>query len=275
MTKILLASDLHLCFHNKNTYIEPGPSVGNDVLRDVLVLAGDIHLGTKADEFILEQLEFSDVIYIVGNHEGYHNVQPDMMWAWKGPTTKRINRQAEEKELKGRLHFLENNEVILDGTRFLGCTLWSDFNKGNADVMNAAARDMNDYHLTTMRKGDMYSFSDIKMQPGDTLKWHKQSVKFLKKKLAEEFDGPTVVITHHAPSEKSVDKIYRGEILNGAFFTDLEYLMEEFKYELHCHGHMHTSLDYMVDETRVVCNPRGYFPNQLNPDYEEDMIIEV
>jgi hypothetical protein len=108
------ASDLHLEFGAGVNEVRgtPDPFRLGEVDRDVLVLAGDIHVGTKADEFILGHLEKSDVVYIMGNHEYYHQVLSKLMWAWKDPTTKRINKQAEELGYSGRLHFLEDRSVI-------------------------------------------------------------------------------------------------------------------------------------------------------------------
>jgi len=277
MFTVQLASDLHLEF-------DRGPSalvlLDDDVNRDVLVLAGDVDLGTKADKFILKMLEFSDVVYVLGYHEGYRNEYLGMLAAWKGPTTKRVNKEAQEAGFKGRLYFLENDEVVLQGVRFLGCTLWSDFSKGNPVVMNEARWGMNDYLLTSLNEAPDNDSLDLpKMQPEHTLLFHNASVKFLEKKLAEDFDGPTVVVTHHAPSNLSVPEMFKNDSLNGAYFTNLEYLMlpsEDRKApELWLHGHTHNSFSYTVGETDVVCNPRGYFPNQLNGDFDNSLTLEV
>ena len=84
-----------------------------------------------------------------------------------------------------------------------------------------------------------------------------------------------VVITHHLPSQRSVDECYKGNILNGAYANDLDYRIEHYMPDVWIHGHTHTSLDYKLGETRVLCNPRGYYPGALNPDFDPELVIEV
>jgi hypothetical protein len=93
--------------------------------------------------------------------------------------------------------------------------------------------------------------------------------------LAEPFDGKTVVVTHHAPSSQSVHPRYARDLLTPAFASNLENLMDGDRAALWIHGHMHESFDYEVYGTRVICNPRGYAPNALNPDFRSDWIVEI
>lgn len=274
--KIQIASDLHLEFDRG---ARAGIVVDTSEERDLLILAGDIELGTKADEFILEQLEFSDVLYILGNHEGYKNVLPKVKTAFSNlnpkSTTKRINRQAKELGYDTTFYFLENDAVEIDGVRFLGCTLWTDFQNENAMVMNYAQQKMNDFHIIyeSESKDDFPRYTI--MRPEVVLGYHKKSVEFLKEELAKEFDGKTIVVTHHLPSWQSIAYAYKDSDVNGAYASDLEYLMYDYQPDIWIHGHTHSSFDYMVDNTRILCNPRGYFPNQLNGNYNSSFIIEV
>ncbi|HHJ15617.1 MAG TPA: hypothetical protein ENJ80_02855 [Gammaproteobacteria bacterium] len=93
--------------------------------------------------------------------------------------------------------------------------------------------------------------------------------------LAEPFDGQTVVVTHHAPSSQSVHPRYARDLLTRAFASNLEHLMAGDRAAAWVHGHMHESFDYKVHGTRVVCNPRGYAPEALNPDFRPDWIIGI
>jgi len=93
--------------------------------------------------------------------------------------------------------------------------------------------------------------------------------------LAEPFDGKTVVVTHHAPSSRSVHPVYAQDLLTPAFASNLEDLMDGDRVALWLHGHMHESYDYDVFGTRVICNPRGYSPEALNPDFRPDFVVEV
>ena len=99
----------------------------------------------------------------------------------------------------------------------------------------------------------------------------------------------TVVVTHHAPSRRSIAPQFAGDSLNAAFASDLTGLMglprvppvvtDEIPAPvtpaLWVHGHMHNSSDYLERGTRIVCNPRGYFPYEPNPDFDPKLIIEV
>ena len=91
--------------------------------------------------------------------------------------------------------------------------------------------------------------------------------------LAEPFDGKTVVVTHHAPSSQSVHPRYARDLLTPAFASNLEKLMDGDRAALWIHGHMHESFDYEIYDTRVVCNPRGYAPRALAPDFRPDLVV--
>ena len=82
-----------------------------------------------------------------------------------------------------------------------------------------------------------------------------------------------VVVTHHAPSRASVAPRFAGQRLNPAFVSGLESLIEAGRPSLWVHGHTHTSFDYRLGKTRVICNPRGY-PGE-NPDFRPGLVVEV
>jgi Icc-related predicted phosphoesterase len=93
--------------------------------------------------------------------------------------------------------------------------------------------------------------------------------------LAQPFAGKTVVVTHHAPSSKSVPPRYAHDLLTPAFASNLDVLMDGDRTALWIHGHMHDPFDYEICGTRVVCNPRGYAPNALTPDFRPDWVVEI
>lgn len=266
--RIQIASDLHLEFGG------PEFKLGSTG-REVLILAGDINVGTKADKFILNQLEKSDVIYIFGNHEFYTQVLPKVRAAWAGPSKDRVNKEAKIGGYDGRLHTLDNRTVVINGTRFIGTTLWSDFEGENPNSMMACERGMNDFRMINIRAGGIDFYGGIKLTAYDVLHFHRQAVKFLEKKLFEEFDGPTVVITHMCPSLQSIPEAFKLSSLNGSFASDLDWLIEKYQPELWFHGHTHNSFDYNIGETRIVCNPRGYYPNMFNPEFKDDFYIDL
>jgi hypothetical protein len=155
--------------------------------------------------------------------------------------------------------------------RFLGSILWTDFGLfGEADkffAMQQARQQMTDF---TIIQDDGRRFS-----PEDAIRLHTASRDWLAVMLAEPFDGKTVVVTHHAPSSQSVHPRYARNLLTPAFASNLENIMDGDRTALWIHGHMHESFDYEVYGTRVICNPRGYAPNALNPDFRSDWIVEI
>lgn len=198
------------------------------------------------------------IIYVAGNHEFYGGSL--------GHTMNKMRAAA-----KGtRLHFLHNEEVVLDGVRFLGATLWTDYRlTGNQPLAEwDAGQQMQDFKYI---RDEHFR----KVRPYQVLQAHARSRSFLDEKLNETFDGKTVVVTHHAPSELSIHERYKDQPghLNAAYASRLDGLMGTAA--LWVHGHTHHSFDYELYGTRVVCNPRGYAPKDLNPDFDPNLILEV
>lgn len=232
--KIHILSDLHLEFQDM-----PIP----DVNADITIIAGDIHLGMKGLRW-LRQIK-RPVIYILGNHEFY------------GFNTDTLKRQF---NIQKRVRYLENNWAEVNGIKIFGCTLWTDFKLFGDDCFFAysnAKRFLNDFTF----------IKDVKMK-----QWHKDSVASIKKFIKQ--DGNKVIVTHHAPSIQSVGKRWRTDALTPAFASNLESLIMNSGAKLWIHGHTHESCDYMIGETRVVCNPRGY-PQSFNKQFDPNMVIEV
>ena len=260
--KIQIASDLHLDLLQKRF---PGFRTIEPVAgADVLVIAGDIHHGTGALE------TFSDwpvpVIYVHGNHEAYGSSVEETIGSLRAAAG-------------GNVRFLENDEWIFKGVRFLGCCLWTDYQLFT-DRQQAAMRECEDRLLDhrAIRAGTgMFSAADA-------LRLHHASRAWLTAKLDEAFDGPTVVVTHHGPHPGSIHPRYDGQLLNAGFISDLTPLLG--KAALWIHGHVHDSFDYTVADTRIVANPRGYALNRLaagtpdqiqweNPAFQPSLVLDV
>lgn len=260
--KIQIASDLHLEFLETRF---PDYRVVEPAAADVLVIAGDIHRNTRAIA------TFADwpvpVIYVHGNHEAYHEQYDELI----------ANMRA--ASAGSNVHYLEGDECVLGNVRFLGCCLWTDYRLADADpadAMREAERLLRDHQVIHAASGLFGA--------DDALQRHRQSRAWLEKKLAEDFDGRTVVVTHHGPHPNSVHPRYAGMLLNAAFISDLTPLMG--KAALWIHGHVHNSFDYSVTGTRVVANPRGYAanrrtavtPEQLeweNPHFDPRLVVEI
>lgn len=238
--RIQIASDLHLEFLESRF---PDYRIVETVNADVLVIAGDIHHGAKAID------RFADwpvpVIYVHGNHEVYGDEHAHLV--------EKIRAASSDK---GNVHYLEQDEYVLNGVRFLGCCLWTDYalypgKRGEA--MEDCEAKLTDHRAIRTAHGHF--------SPQDALTLHEASRAWLEKKLNEPFGGPTVVVTHHAPHPRSIHPRYAGMAMNAGFVSDLTPLVE--KADLWIHGHVHDSFDYRIGKARVVANPRGYARNYL------------
>ena len=210
---------------------------------DAVILAGDIARPAEAVAWAraLEQ----PVIYVAGNHEFYDGTI--------GGTLDALGALCRGTAV----HFLERSEVVLCGVRFLGATLWTDFRlyedtEARARAVAAAAAFMRDFHvIRTSDAGPLFT-------PAAAAALHRESVLWLAERLAAPHAGPTVVVTHHAPSPHSVHPRFAESPVNVAFVSRLEHLLDGRRVALWVHGHTHDSFDYVVNGTRVLCNPRGY-----------------
>lgn len=255
--KIRLFSDLHLEFTKQNWdhFFVPR----SDDFETTLLLAGDISTGLSSIPFINDMCSrFKYVIMIPGNHEYYHyefeKVNADFLH-WE------LNESPEN------FHFLYNDFRVLDDVRFLGGTMWTDFDKENEIVMGYAPIHMNDY--------GMIRLNGLAMTPEYILNEHKKFTTFLKAKFDESFDGPTVVMTHHSPGN-SVRRRGRRVTDDAFYFADIEYYIgTEDKAILWVHGHTHRNWDYKINNTRVVCNPFGYYGHSENHGFDPQIVIEI
>lgn len=238
--RLQVLSDLHLEFLRV-----PEEFSLPKVDADVTILAGDIHTHTHgltwAAEAILAQGR--RVIYVPGNHEYYHDDLSD------------LPSQLRKAALQQGIHLLDNSAVVLDGVRFLGSTLWTDFALHGPETadqsMQAARQLMNDFRYICATGGEDFT-------PEQSVALHCSARKWLEEQLTVPFEGPTVVITHHAPHPGSIHARFVGSDLSPAFASDLTAVIDRYRPVLWIHGHMHDAFDYTVGATRVVCNPKGY-----------------
>ena len=270
--KIKVVSDLHLEFSDVNVTNNDN----NDI--DVLVLSGDIMIaeklpkpnseyGQRFRDFLKRcSLEFQDVIYIAGNHEFYSS----------GKFYKSVDELRDYCSTNfNNVHFLERDAKIINDVVFVGGTLWTDMNKGDPLTMHAVKDLMMDYNAI---KNDHRGF--IPLKPIDTVDRHRMTRDYIMHVADEHKDKKIVVCTHHAPSSLSIHPMYAHDaLMNGAYFSNLEeYILDRPQIKLWTHGHMHNPFDYMVGETRVVCNPRGYrqeYGFSEDTNWNPDLEIEV
>ncbi|MET3392762.1 putative phosphodiesterase [Variovorax sp. 1140] len=266
--KLQLLSDLHLESH-PHFRAEPLPGA------DMLVLAGDIGSYQQGSRLIDPDFglgRFSPrngwpvpVIYVPGNHE-YDNVDFD-------ETHERLRALCDELEII----WLERESRVIEGVRFVGTTLWADFDalaeptdslaealKKRGKAMRAA-----DFYLekaATMRNGELFLAAQLREQALACQEWLTQA-------LAEPFDGTTVVVTHFAPSLESGDPRYGLTPGTAGFCNALDALLPHA--QLWLHGHLHCPSDYVKNGCRVVANPLGYARNGEQEGYRPQLLIEV
>jgi predicted phosphodiesterase len=263
MTKLWIWSDPHY-EQNDTMTAHPAPD------HDVCVIAGDFSYLEQAVETLSAEpghwIGNRQTIFVPGNHEYYRTRRGSMESA---------ERAAAESASGSRLFLLNPGEVDLNGIRFLGCTLWTDFAL-HGDLVNAMADaqiGMNDFNRIRTEEGAPAGKA-IRFTPDHAFRRHIRERKWLENKLAEPFDGPTVVVTHHGPSPKSVPDRFEGDPLTPSFSSNLEHIIEKYQPAAWIHGHTHDSFDYTIGKTRVICNPAGY-PHEPNPDFKRDLVIEI
>lgn len=233
---------------------------------DIVILAGDISRPQPAIEWAREMFD-QPVLYVPGNHEFYGN------------SLQRTLDELQRHTKNTNIHVLNNREIVLQGIRFLGSTLWSDFNLDGPDVRNVAI----DQARTLIRdfsRIESDSIPGTPFSPDEMEHLFERNRTWLTRHLQQPSAStsmPTVVITHHAPSPHSIHPRFAGSPLNACFVSDCEALMGHEKVQLWIHGHTHNSFDYLVNGTRVICNPRGYMVDGKleNPDFDPLLTITV
>lgn len=271
--KIQVVSDLHLEF---------GTIEIKNAGADVLVLSGDIvvaddisdttdpdshrYLTTQRYRLFFEQVasEFKHVIYVAGNHEFYN-----------GKWVKSLETIRHFLQNFPNVHFLEREHIWINDTIFMGGTLWTDMNKGDPLTLHATQDMMNDFSII---RNDSLGYR--KLRPSDTVVRHRETLGYFKvlADIHRDCDWMKIVMVgHHAPHQKSIHENYVNDyLMNGAYASDLsEFILDRPQIKLVTHGHMHNNSDYMIGDTRVVCNPRGYHPNDLNKEFDPNFIAEI
>lgn len=232
--------------------------VPTDVDADLIILAGDIHTGRNGLAWARSTFPTVPVLYVLGNHEFYGHEIPNLTEALKA-------------EAAGtNVHVLENDCVEIGGVTFFGASLWTDMAlRGDPVLAGLIAEDgMNDFERIRVTPG--YT----KLRASFVRRLHAESVRWLRRQFAERRGQRMVVITHHAPSARSIPAKFQGHPLNPAFASNLDALVADSGARLWIHGHIHHCSDYMLGDTRVIANTRGY-PGEGIADFDPALVIEV
>lgn len=237
--RISFANDLHAEFGEILLH--------NTENSDVLILAGDIipykylHIISNMLEIASEQ--WKDIIIILGNHDHY-----------RGNFLKTAKKYKDFVAEFKNIHVLNNEYLDIANTRFIGATLWTNYFNNNPLIKELARTRMNDYKYIT-------HIGYRKFTPDDALKEFYKSYDYIRNNINHD---NVVLITHQAPSLQSIPDRYKNDNLSGAYASDLDNLFwDNPQIKIAIHGHIHANLDYIINQTRILCNPRGY--KELEP----------
>lgn len=310
--KIAVTSDVHLEFGDLDLYNTENADVlilGGDILiaKELFHLQDSEETAKlvptsgrfKAERYynFVERCSqrFPNVILIAGNHEYYHgdfgNTYDVIKYTFKDLTN---------------VHVLDKESVTLNDTIFVGGTLWTDMNNEDPLTIHGIRDMMNDFNCITngtkQRKVPLYkkgadgryliddatggyiaeSFKykeeSALFTPLHALEDHKKYLQYLKLVLENNTEKkPVVVVGHHAPSKLSTHPRYTHQtLMNGGYSSDLsELILGHPEIKLWTHGHTHENFDYMIGETRIFCNPRGYINYEKKADYFELKCVEI
>ena len=251
-----IVSDLHLEFRNPIPWVAPG--------AETIVVAGDPApiatpwLRRVADEWV----EAAHVLYVSGNHE-FRGVDID-----EGRT-----RLAEACATLG-VTLLDRGAVTLGGVRFIGATPWTDFRLNGIHAEPAAHRaslSLSDFDGWILHRTGTGRFTTH-----ESARRHGEARAFIERELAaaRETGTTAVVITHHAPTPRSIAPRYHGHPCTSAFASDLERVIGEYQPALWIHGHVHNSVDERLGHTRVLANPGGYTVYE-NRAYDPTLCVDI
>lgn len=236
-------SDVHLEFGEQNP---------PETDADIVIAAGDIGIFNQGVAW-LKAID-KPVIYIAGNHEfyGYEYHQVLAM----------LRRECAGTQIQ----FLEKDQFIFQGVRFLGCTLWADLYIEGDDKANSLGKSLNDFRKIQY-ESDMFN-------PEQFTELHHQSKAWLESQLAEPFAGKTVVVTHHAPTEWSwIETPNATKKL--AYCNDLKPLFHEYEIAAWFHGHVHNMGDYRIADARILSNTRGYVGRRTVANFDINLSVEI
>ena len=271
---IQLLSDLHLETH-PNFIPQVAPSA------DVLILAGDI--GSYQEGSMLFSRQDSDfglarfsprkdlgawpvpVYFVPGNHE-YDGLPFEEAHEKLKATCERLE-----------IVFLHQRVEVFRGVRLIGCTLWSDFEAlvpaNGALTQQLKAREKAERAADFYLKKTGTTFEGAPFLSGAVRAKAQADQAWLTHALSEHFDGPTVVITHFAPSLQSADPRYGLTPGTAGFCNALDHLLPNAT--LWLHGHLHCAHDYISQGCRVVANPLGYAKKNEQRAFDPQKMIRI
>lgn len=268
-TRLRIVSDLHL---ERIDLSEDGkvlPRLPKDH-KSILIVAGDL-LPVKRLSRISAILEdwsqrFRHVLFVPGNHEHYGMNLSDSMMSLRW-----LKDDSSEME---NVIVLNPGKIEIDGVTFIGSTLWSDLDRNSFAARQAVtAKTMDGSRTVLADYCAIYKHDDVPITPDVTMSLHWKDRDFIFQEVDQCKEGQKiVVITHHLPSYSSVHPMYLHDTVTPSFASELGWEIQDRDILLWVHGHTHSSCDYDINGTRILCNPKGYgdenheFNNRLTVD---------
>ena len=259
--KIQYMSDLHLEFADM-----PVPHV----MGDVLVLAGDIHLGVNAVAWIEQCAQkFDHVIYILGNHEYYGNktwklpdqVRNSIAGYSGGDDSSEFNKTFDALK---NVYFLENETVKIDDVYFHGTTMWMNGHPSLEYRMNDFVKIKHKYPTGGYGK---FSAAECALKFFENKMWLEKAIVPGEK---------NVVITHFAPSFEMINMFrYKDDMMNSYYATEILQDFDPYDINLWISGHTHSVYDKVISGIHSVSNCRGYKGHEIVEGFNPIAMVEV
>ena len=252
--RVQILSDLHLEFDPAIPRLAPD--------AEAVIVAGDLAPYTPG---LLARVrdawrDARHVLYVAGNHEYYGHDLDEAAQAL-----------AADCAASG-VTLLDPGTTDLGRARVIGATLWTDFAlDGDPGVaMMIAGHQISDFSGAIRTGGGETPFT-----AAASAERHLRELAFIEDALFAAAPGPAVVVTHHAPTPRSIHPRYRSSAINGAFASDLEAVISRHQPPLWIHGHVHDAVDTTVGGTRVLANPRGYPDEGGRNGYRADLTLDI
>lgn len=231
---------------------------------DIVFFCGDFSDGLNCLNELKIHYKNKFVIWVAGNHDFYGG---DILEYEK--IFKNYHNQ--------NFFFLSNDSIEVKiknkKLKIIGTTLWPDYNLyGNLNEVF-----LQEYLLKYNKDHKNIKYNDEYFSHETLMKLNKESINFLESKLKYNNNDITIILTHHLPTQKSLSKQFSEYITNPLFANNLEYLFYNYKIDYWFHGHSHESCNYIINNTKIMSNPLGYYRDgkYQNKFWKSDFIIEI
>lgn len=245
---VRLLSDLH---HEHRGFVYENKG------EDIIILGGDIHGGCRHHQLLDTMPDNIPILFVAGNHEYYND------------SFEAVNTYLKEIEsFKPNFLFLNNSSFEYKGISFFGGTMWTDFKlyglTSSKNTIYNCEMSINDFRLI--------QYKEVRFNTTDCINEYEKFNKAFDDWINSSTSDTNICISHFLPSTRSVAPEYGTSQINAYFSSNQDDRIEKVDYWFH--GHTHKACDYMIGDSRVVCNPRGY-PGESNTGFNPDLIIEI